>query len=269
MDSQAARNSLTKVPEITAAFWITKLATTAMGEATSDALNQSPGPYIAAPLMLLCLAVALRLQFRAKRYTAWRYWLVVTMVAVFGTTAADALHVVLGIPYTISTSFYAALLALIFVAWYRSERTLSIHSIRTPRREGFYWATVLATFALGTAAGDLTATNFGLGYLPSAFLFAALIALPALAYRLFKLNAIVAFWSAYVLTRPLGASIADWLENSKHGLGLGAGPVSVGLTLLIVTLIGYLAASGNGVRLDQRPHLHAVPVALEPQPATD
>jgi uncharacterized membrane-anchored protein len=257
LQQQEPQNSLTKVPEITAAFWVTKVATTAMGEATSDALNQHPGPYVAAPLMLLALGLALRLQFRKSRYTAWSYWLVVTMVAVFGTTAADALHVVLGIPYTISTSFYAVVLASVFVAWYRSERTLSIHSIRTKRRETFYWATVLSTFALGTAAGDLTATTMRLGFLASAVMFAALIAVPALAWRYLELNAIVAFWAAYVLTRPLGASVADWLENRRDGLGLGAGPVAAGLTVAVVALVAYLMATRNGERVDRPPGTHS------------
>jgi uncharacterized membrane-anchored protein len=261
------KNSLTKVPEITAAFWVTKVATTAMGEATSDALNQHPGPYIAAPLMLVALAAALVVQFSVKRYAPWSYWLVVTMVAVFGTTAADALHVVLGIPYTISTAFYAIVLTVVLVAWYRCERTLSIHSICTHRRESFYWATVFSTFALGTAAGDLTATNLGLGYLPSGLIFAALIAIPAVAWRL-GLNSIVAFWAAYILTRPLGASFADWFENSRHGLGWGAGPVSVALTIAILLLVGALAVTRNGVRLD-RPARPRLQPHLEPEPAVD
>jgi uncharacterized membrane-anchored protein len=261
------KNSLTKVPEITAAFWVTKVVTTAMGEATSDALNQHPGPYVAAPLMLIALAASLVVQLRVKRYTAWSYWLVVTMVAVFGTTAADALHVVFGIPYTFSTSFYAVVLMVVFASWYLSERTLSIHSISTVRRELFYWATVLSTFALGTAAGDLTATTLGLGYLQSGLIFAALIAIPAIAWRL-GLNSIVAFWAAYVLTRPLGASFADWLENSRRGLGLGAGPVSVSLTIAILLLVTYLAITGNGVRFDRTPQPR-LKSHLEPEPAID
>jgi uncharacterized membrane-anchored protein len=262
-------NSLTKVPEITGAFWVTKVATTAMGESTSDALNQHPGPYLAAPLMLIGLALALAWQFRRTRYTAWSYWLVVTMVAIFGTTAADALHVVLGIPYLISTGFYAVVLAAVFAAWYRSEGTLSIHSIFTARREGFYWATVLSTFALGTAAGDLTATRLGLGYLTSGVMFGALIALPLVGWWRFRLNAIVAFWFSYVLTRPLGASFADWVENTKGGLGVGAGPTSAALALLIAVLVGYLALTRNGIRLDRPPasgRLHLQLTELEPEP---
>jgi uncharacterized membrane-anchored protein len=233
----------TKVPQIIIMFWVSKIAITAMGEATSDYMNQALGPAIAVPIMLVGLCVALRLQLRQDRYVAWSYWLVVVMVAVFGTSAADALHVGLGIPYVISTAFYAIVLAAIFTAWYRSEGTLSIHSIHTRRREKFYWWTVLATFALGTAGGDLTATEWHLGFLPSGLLFVALILVPAIAWWRFGMNSIVAFWFAYIITRPLGASFADWLDNTRKlsGLALGAGPVAVGLAVLVVVLVGYLA----------------------------
>jgi uncharacterized membrane-anchored protein len=239
----------TKVPELTAYFWIVKLLTTAMGESTSDFFNQRLGPAIAVPIMLVGLTASLKLQFRMDRYVAWSYWLVVVMVAVFGTTAADALHVVLHIPYLYSTIFYAVALALIFVMWSRSEKTLSIHSIYTRRREQFYWATVLATFALGTAAGDLTATPLHLGYLDSGLMFAAVIVIPALGYRLLGLNEIAAFWFAYILTRPVGASFADWLavSRSRGGLGLGTGLVSLGLTALIALFVGYLAITRRDV----------------------
>jgi uncharacterized membrane-anchored protein len=238
-----ARSALTKVPEITVCFWIIKLLTTAMGEATSDFLNARLGPAIAVPMMLIGLGICLKLQLKARRYVPWTYWLVVVMVAVFGTSAADALHVGFGIPYLLSTAFYAVILAAIFIAWQRSERTLSIHSIETPRREKFYWAAVLATFALGTAGGDMTATTMHLGYLGSGLMFAALIAVPAIGYFWFGLNEIFAFWFAYVLTRPLGASFADWLDNShsKGGLGLGTGVVALGLTVVIIGFVGYLS----------------------------
>lgn len=179
---------LPKVPEIIAFFWLTKVATTAMGETTSDWMNGILGPAIAVSLMLIALVWTLRRQFRADRYEAWTCWSVVVMVAIFGTSAADALHVGLGIPYLDSTIFYSVVLALIFAAWYRGEGTLSIHSVRTRRREAFYWATVLATFALGTAAGDMTATSLHLGYLGSIVLFAALIAVPLVGYRRFAVG---------------------------------------------------------------------------------
>jgi uncharacterized membrane-anchored protein len=240
-----ARSAIAKVPEITAIFWVVKILTTAMGESTSDFLNQELGPAIAVPIMLIVLGVALRLQLKASRYVAWTYWLVVVAVAVFGTSAADALHVVLGIPYLISTSFYLIVLAAILTAWYVSERTLSIHSIYTRRRESFYWATVLATFALGTAAGDMTATTLHLGYLASGLMFAAWILVPAVAYLRFGVNEVLTFWFAYILTRPLGASFADWMAVAHHsgGLGFGTGAVAVTLSVLIVAFVGYLTVN--------------------------
>ncbi len=237
-----------KVPEVTGCFWLAKLLTTAMGETTSDFMNQWIGPVIAVPLMLIGLGIALRLQFGKRRYEAWSYWLVVVMVAVFGTTAADALHVVLGIPYVISTSFYVVVLAAVFISWYRSEGTLSIHSISTRRRENYYWASVLATFALGTAAGDMTATSFHLGYLTSVALFAAAFAIPAVGYWRFRLNPILGFWVAYIITRPLGASLSDWAAVTKKrgGLDFGPGWVSLALSVLIVAVVWLLARTPTG-----------------------
>lgn len=258
-----ARRALAKVPEITVLFWVVKVLTTAMGETTSDYLNQALGPAIAVPIMLIVLGVALRLQLKAPRYVAWTYWLLVVAVAVFGTSAADALHVVLGIPYLISTSFYVVVLAAILTAWYASERTLSIHSIYTPRREAFYWATVLATFALGTAAGDMTATTMHLGYLASGLMFAAWIAVPAVAYLRFGVNEVLTFWLAYILTRPLGASFSDWLAvaPSNGGVGLTPGPVSVALTIAILALVGYLTVT----RVDVPGERHAA-TQVDPRP---
>ncbi|MFF4650409.1 hypothetical protein [Streptomyces sp. NPDC001380] len=200
------------------------------------------------------LAASLVLQFRARRSTAWVYWTAVVMVSVFGTMAADVLHVGLGIPYLVSTVFFAAALAAVFAGWYACERTLSIHSIRTRRRESFYWATVMATFALGTAAGDLTAVTMHLGYLPSGIAFAALITVPALAFRVRVLNGVAAFWSAYVLTRPLGASFADWMGVSRDrgGLELGTGPVSLVLLAVIAVLVGCLAATRADAAPEER-----------------
>ena len=241
-----------KVPEIIAFFWVTKVATTAMGESTSDWMNGFLGPAIAVPVMLALLIWALRRQFRAPRYDAWTYWAVVVMVAIFGTSAADALHVALGIPYLDSTIFYALVLATIFTAWYRVEGTLSIHSIYTPRREAFYWATGLATFALGTAAGDMTATTLHLGFSGSILLFAGLIAIPAIGYRWLGANEVLTFWVAYVLTRPLGASVADWVAvpGSRGGLGLGTGGVSLILAALVYVAVRRLATSKMDVRGD-------------------
>jgi uncharacterized membrane-anchored protein len=249
-------SALSKVPEITVAFWITKVLTTGMGESTSDYLVIALGPPIAIGIGAIVFAVALILQFRTKKYMAATYWFAVVMVSVFGTMAADVLHVGLGIPYLFSTVFFAVVLAAIFVTWYVIERTLSIHSITTRRRELFYWATVLATFALGTAAGDFTATTLHLGFLGSGILFAVVIAVPALAWWKLRLNAILAFWFAYVTTRPLGASFADWfaMSHAKGGLALGAGPVSVTLSVAILALVIYLSrrrVAANGPQLQQ------------------
>ncbi len=244
---------LLKVPEITAYFWIVKLLSTAMGESTSDYLVFQINPYIAVVLGCLGLAVALLLQLWVRRYVAWIYWLAVVMVAVFGTMAADVTHVVMGIPYLVSTVFFASFLAIIFTTWYASENTLSIHSVYAGRRELFYWSTVIATFALGTAAGDMTASTLGLGYFPSLVLFGVLFVLPALAYWRFGLNEIVAFWFAYIVTRPLGASFADWLGKPYlGGLGLGDQKVAPILTILIIGLVGYLTVSGTNMRGESR-----------------
>ena len=244
-----ALRAMRKVPEITVYFWIIKLLTTAMGESTTDYLVYQINPYVAVALGCLGLAVALILKLLVRRYVAWVYWLAVVMVAVFGTMAADVAHVVLGIPYLVSTAFFASALAIIFVTWYVSEKTLSIHTIYSGRREMFYWATVIATFALGTAAGDMTASTLRLGYFPSFVLFAVLFALPALAYWLFGLNEIVAFWFAYIVTRPLGATFADWLGKPYlGGLGLSDAKVALVLTMLIIGFVGYLTITHKDMK---------------------
>ncbi len=238
------RRAMRKVPEVTIYFWIIKLLTTAMGESSSDYLVYHINPYLAVILGGIGLLASLVLQLLVRRYVPWIYWLAVTMVAIFGTMAADVTHIVLNIPYLASTVFFAVSLALIFGVWYASEKTLSIHSINTPRRELFYWAAVLATFALGTAAGDMTAATLGLGYFSSGVLFAVLFAIPALGYRLFGLNEIVAFWFAYIMTRPLGASFADWFAKPYlGGLGLGDTKVSLVLTILIIGFVGYVTVT--------------------------
>lgn len=244
-----AAQVMKKVPEITLYFWIIKLLTTAMGETTSDFIVRA-SPIIAVALTSLGLIIALVLQFSVRRYVAAIYWFVVVMIAIFGTIAADIVHVALGVPYVISSAFFAATLAIIFAVWYMSEKTLSIHSIYTRRRELFYWAVVLATFALGTSLGDMTATTLRLGYLSSGILFAILFAVPALAFWLFGLNEILAFWLAYIITRPLGASFADWLgkPQSVGGVGLGTGVVSLVLAIVIVCLVGYLSITHKDIK---------------------
>ncbi|MFJ3959172.1 hypothetical protein [Arthrobacter sp. NPDC090010] len=233
---------LRKVPQVTVLFWVVKLLTTALGESASDFLVTSVDPYLAVIVSFLVFAVALAAQLRVRRYIPWVYWLAVTMVAVFGTMAADVIHVVLGVPYLVSTLGFACVLALVFWAWRRSEGTLSIHSITGGRRELFYWAAVLATFALGTAAGDLLAYTAGLGFFAAGVVFAVLFAIPGIAHRLAGLNATLAFWTAYVITRPLGASFADWSgkDTAVGGLGWGDGPVAAVLGLLIVLGVGWM-----------------------------
>ena len=242
-------NALSKVPEVTLYFWITKVLTTGMGETTSDFLATHLDQVIAVGLGGLAFVAALALQFSVRRYVAAVYWTAVVMVSVFGTMAADVLHVALGVPYVASTTFYALVLAAVLLAWYRVEGTLSIHSVRTRRREAFYWATVMATFALGTAAGDLSATTLHLGYFSSGVVFAVLIAVPAVAHHWFRMNAVLAFWFAYIVTRPLGASFADWMAVArKHGgLGWTTGPVSLLWAVVILGFVGYLSLSRKDV----------------------
>ena len=231
-----------KVPEVTVLFWIIKLLTTALGESTSDYLVSRFDPYLVVMAGFVGFVAVLVLQLRARRYVPWIYWLTVAMVAVFGTMAADVIHVALGVPYLVSTSAFALALAVILIAWFRTERTLSIHTITTTRRELFYWATVSATFALGTAAGDLLAYSAGLGFLAAGIVFLVIFALPGLGYRLFRLKAVFAFWFAYILTRPIGASFADWTGKSTDvgGLGWGDGPVAAVLVILIIGLVSYV-----------------------------
>ena len=245
-----------KVPEITLIFWVLKLLTTGMGEAMSDFMGQNSIP-IAGFVGIFGLAFALRLQLRTPGYKAAVYWFAVMMVAIFGTMAADVIHIA-GIPYAVTTPLFAAIVAGVFLVWYRSEGTLSIHSIDTRRRELFYWAAVLATFALGTAAGDLTAIALNLGFWPSAVLFAVIFAIPGLWWRFGSLNPIVAFWAAYVVTRPLGASFADGFSKpSNGGLGLGDGTISGIALVIFLALVGYVAVTKRDVQADgNRRHAH-------------
>ena len=239
-----------RVPEITAYFWVIKALSTALGESTSDYLVHVINPVVAVGLGFVFFAGALTLQFSVRRYIAWTYWLAVVMVGVFGTMAADVLHVGFGVPYTASTVLYAVALAAVFIIWGRTEKTLSIHTIDTPRREIFYWLAVVATFAMGTALGDFTATTLHLGYLASGVLFAAVIAIPAIGFRLLRWDAIFSFWFGYVATRPLGASFADYLGKPKTvgGLGLGDGPVALVLAMAIFCLVAFLAVTRRDVQ---------------------
>jgi len=204
-------------------------------------------------------AVSLAVQFAVRTYVTWIYWVAVAMVAVFGTMAADVMHVAMGVPYLVSTCLFAVLLAVIFAVWYRTERTLSIHSINTPRREVFYWAAVVTSFALGTASGDMAARTLHLGYLASALIFTAVIAIPAVAYRRFGLGGVAAFWFAYIVTRPVGASFADWLGfgPSVGGAGVGHGVVSLISAAVFLALVGYLAVTRKDVQQPAAPGAQA------------
>jgi uncharacterized membrane-anchored protein len=235
-----------KVPaRIAAIFWAIKLLTTAFGESTSDYLVHNVNPYLAVVGGFLLFVVAMVLQLRVRRYVPGVYWFAVAMVALFGTMAADVLHIEFGVPYIASSILFALLLAAVFWLWSRIEQTLSIHSITTARRELFYWAAVLATFAMGTALGDLAAYTFNLGFLTAGVIFAVLFVLPGLAYVGLRINAILAFWASYVMTRPLGASFADWTGKSRHagGIGIGDGVMAFILAVLIVAGVMYLTVS--------------------------
>lgn len=237
-----------KVPEITALFWVVKVLTTGMGEAASDFLGTT-SLVLGGVVGVGGFAWAMWRQLTAPRYSPATYWTAVAMVAVFGTIVADVLHVA-GLSYVVTTPFYAVVVAVLFAVWYRLEGTLSIHSIDSARREQLYWCTVLATFALGTAAGDLTGLRLHLGFLASGVLFSLAMLVPLAAWRL-GASPVAAFWTAYVLTRPLGASFADWLGKEPAtggGLGLGDGPVAVACIVLIVALVVVVQRRGGDVQ---------------------
>jgi uncharacterized membrane-anchored protein len=231
-----------KVPEIIFVFWVVKILTTAGGEVTSDYLK-TYGNLGGGGTEVALFAIALVVQFATRRYRAFAYWLLAYAIAIAGTGISDFLHLDVHIPYAGTTLLWAVILAVVFWTWQRGEGTLSIHSITTQRREAFYWATVFATFALGTALGDFTATSLNMGYLPSGLFFFAIILLPALAWWRFGLNSIAAFWMAYVVTRPLGASFADYISKPSNitGIGFGNGPTAVVFAVATFVLVAYLA----------------------------
>jgi uncharacterized membrane-anchored protein len=233
-----------KVPEVILVFWIVKILTTAGGEATSDYLK-TWGNIRGGATEIVLFVAGLVIQFSTRRYRAFAYWFLAYSIAIFGTGVSDFLHLDVGIPYAGTTLLWAVVLAVIFAIWYFSEGTLSIHSITTQRREAFYWATVFATFALGTALGDFTATSLGLGYAASSILFGVVILIPALAWWRLGLNSIAAFWAAYVITRPLGASIADYISKPAKisGFGFGDGPTALVFALAVLVLVTYLAVA--------------------------
>jgi len=240
-----ARQMLNKVPEVTFYFWVIKVLCTTVGETASDYLSDNVGLGLTKTTFITSAALILALvfQFRARRYVPYIYWLGIVLISIVGTQITDNLSDNYGVSLVVTTVIFSATLALVFAVWWGLERTLSIHTIYTTRREGFYWLAVLFTFALGTAAGDLTAERLNLGYLVSLLLFAALIALVAGAHYFLGLNAVAAFWMAYILTRPLGASVGDYLSQprSDGGLGLGTTLTTALFLSAILVVVAYLS----------------------------
>lgn len=247
-----------KVPEVIFLFWVVKILTTAGGEAASDYFKTWGNIKGGGAEVVLFLA-ALLVQFSTRRYRAFAYWFLAYAIAIIGCGVSDFLHLDVGIPYAGTTLLWAVILAAIFWLWHHREKTLSIHSITTQQREVFYWATVFATFALGTALGDFTATSLNLGYLGSGILFSVVILLPALAWWRFNLNAVAAFWMAYVVTRPLGASFADYISKPQNlsGIGFGDGPTALVFAVAVLALVGFLAIA--------RPDIQPPSVGTGPQ----
>jgi uncharacterized membrane-anchored protein len=244
---------LNKVPEVTLFFWVIKIMCTTVGETAADYLNDSLGfgltntTVVAGALLVVLLAA----QFKVRRYVPPLYWSVVVVISVFGTLITDNLTDRFNVPLTLSTAVFAVILASVFGVWYAVERTLSIHTIVTSRREAFYWLAILFTFALGTAAGDLVAEQFSLGYWVSALIFGGIIAAITAAHYGLKLNAVLSFWLAYILTRPLGASIGDGLSQTHKDGGLGLG--TTGTSYLFLSAILLLVAFLSITKRDQTP----------------
>ncbi len=235
---------LNKVPQVTLIFWIVKMMSTTIGETGADYLSASLklGLIVTSAVTGTLLLLALAAQFRTRRYVPAIYWLTVVLISTFGTLVTDTLVDDFGVSLVTTTVIFGAALVATFALWYASERSLSIHTIITSRREGFYWLAILCTFALGTAAGDLMAEGLGLGYATSVLVYAGLIALVALAFYASKMNAVLAFWLAYIFTRPLGASLGDWLTQpaSNGGLGLGTYETTTVFIAAIAGLVMYM-----------------------------
>jgi uncharacterized membrane-anchored protein len=284
-----ARRMLNKVPEVTLFFWIIKIMCTTVGETAADYLNVNLGfgltntTYVTGALLVALLLG----QFRLRRYVPGVYWAVVVVISVFGTLITDSMTDAKNVPLTTSTPIFAVILAVVFAVWYAVERTLSIHTIFTTRREAFYWLAILFTFSLGTAAGDLVAEQFSVGYGLSIAIWGGAIAIITAAHYRLNLNAVLAFWLAYILTRPLGASIGDFMSQNSHkygGLGLGTTGTSYIFLGCILVLVLYLsvtkrdqtppevvvadeAAHAHGPR--QRPHAHLPHVEPPRRPARE
>ena len=258
---------LNKVPEITLYFWIVKVLCTTVGETASDYLDGTLnfGLTKTTSITATLLIVTLVAQFRLRRYLPSIYWLAVVLISVVGTQITDNLVDNFGVSLVTTTTIFSIALAVVFAAWYASERTLSIHTIHTTRREAFYWAAILFTFALGTAAGDLAAERINLGYWLSAVMFGAVIAAVTVAHLRFRLNAVAAFWIAYILTRPLGASLGDYLSQHRVDGGLGLGTTITSMLFLgtILLVVAYLSFTRRDA-----PASHAAG-RLVPEPAYD
>ena len=252
---EAVLHMLNKVPEVTLYFWLIKVLCTTVGETFADYLNETLGFGLTKTTLVMGVAflVFLAIQFRARRYVPWIYWTTVVLISVFGTLITDNLTDGHGVPTTTTTPIFAALLAVTFLAWYLVERTLSIHTIRTTRREAFYWLAILFTFALGTAGGDMLSEQLGLGYLTAVLIFAAAIAVVCVAHWGLGLGPVLSFWLAYILTRPLGASIGDYMSQPRQdgGLGLGTTATSVIFLGAIVALVVFLTVTRRDLTDDE------------------
>ncbi len=242
-----------RVPLVTVDFWLIKLMAVTMGETAADFLAVNLGLGLTATSLLMAgvLAIAMSAQFRQRRYVPWSYWLAVVLVSIVGTLITDNMVDNFGVSLVSATTFFAIALAAAFAAWYASERTLSIHTIYTTRREAFYWLAILLTFALGTAAGDLVAEHYGLGYLATGILFGMIIASVTFGHFVLKLDGIWAFWIAYVFTRPLGASFGDLLSQPTEygGMGLGTIVTSAVFLAAIAAIVAYMTATRRGQEL--------------------
>jgi uncharacterized membrane-anchored protein len=249
--STIGRQLLNKVPEVTIYFWVIKVLCTTVGETAADFLNTNLHLGLTGTTFVMgsLLIATLFFQFAVKRYVPGIYWLAVVLISVVGTLITDNLTDNFGVSLETTTIVFSIILVTVFVAWYASEKTLSVHTINTLRREVFYWLTILFTFALGTAAGDLAAEKLKLGYLLSAIIFGTLIAIVTIAHLRFKLNAVLAFWIAYILTRPLGASLGDYLTQSHDDGGLGLGTVLTSVLFLtaILSIVVYLTVTRKDV----------------------
>ncbi|MDG1376220.1 MAG: hypothetical protein P8P56_04205 [Yoonia sp.] len=253
--SRSAALAPNRVPAVTADFWLIKLMAVTMGETAADflAVNLGLGLTATSLLMGAILIGALFLQFGQKRYVPWSYWLAVVLVSIVGTLITDNMVDNFGISLVSVTAFFVVVLGATFAAWYASEKTLSIHEVTTTKREMFYWAAILFTFALGTGAGDLVAEHFALGYMATGILFGMIIASVTFGYYALKLDGIWAFWIAYIFTRPLGASFGDLLSQPAEygGMGLGTILTSAIFMAAIIGIVIYMTATREGQAIDQ------------------